>query len=169
MKLKKILMLTMLLTISIVASLLDSLVPIPVLGVKLGIGNIVVLLMIYKFSVKETLLVLILRVLVVSFIRGNFLSLPFYMSISGAMSSFIIMYSLSKVKVLSVITVSVFGALFHCIGQIVVAVFTFGSINILYYLPIMMILSILTGILTGYIAIKLINNYENFSKVETEV
>lgn len=162
MSVKKLLILTMLLTISIVASILDSLIPIPIKGVKLGVGNIVVLLMLYKFSFKDTFLVLILRVLLVSFLRGNFLSITFYMSLSGSLCAFIIMLLLSKIKMLSIITVSIFGALFHCIGQIVVAIYSFGTSGLLYYLPLMMILSLLTGILTGFISRQLVNKFDLF-------
>lgn len=165
MPLKRVLILTMLLTISIVASLLDSLIPIPIKGVKLGVGNIVVILMIYKFSFKETLLVMIMRILMVSFLRGNFLSITFYMSISGGLLSFFVMYSCSKIKMLSIVTVSVFGAVFHCVGQIIVAMYTFGTANIIYYLPVMILLSILTGVFTGFISSNMVKNFDRL-KIE---
>lgn len=165
MTIKKMLLLTMLLTLSIVASLLDSLIPIPIKGVKLGVGNIVILLMIYKHTFKETLLVLILRVLIVSFLRGNFLSITFAMSLSGGLLSLLCMYVFSKIKVLSIITISVIGAITHCVGQIVVAIIGFETISLLYYLPLMIILSVLTGIFTGFISGKIVEKYDNIKFV----
>lgn len=158
--LTKVIVLAMLLTISIVASLLDSLVPIPIKGVKLGVGNVVILLMIYKYRVKETLLVLILRILMVSFLRGNFLSITFYMSLSGGLLSFITMLLCSKIKILDVIVVSVFGAIFHCVGQIAVSIISLSTVQLIYYLPLMIILSVLTGILTGYLSKHLIKRFD---------
>ncbi len=158
-KLKRLIILSMLLSISIVASLLDSLVSIPINGVKLGVGNVVVLIMVYKHNAKETFIVLILRVLIVSFIRGNFLSIPFYMSLSGGILSFITMCCFSKIKLLDVTIVSVFGAIAHCIGQITISIIFLNTIQLIYYLPVMIILSVFTGIFTGYLSKCLCKKY----------
>lgn len=157
---RKLLILSMLLAISIVSSLLDSLVPIPIPGVKLGVGNVVILLMIYKFKFKETSLILILRILIVSFIRGNFLSITFYMSLSGGIISFLVMFFCSKIKILDVITVSVFGSIFHCVGQILVCILSLSTYQIVYYLPLMIVLSVFTGIFTGFLSKQMIKKYD---------
>ena len=152
MSLKRYVYIASLLTMSIVLSMVESLIPIPVPGVKLGLANIIILVMLYDFKTSEAFMVLILRVLLVGLLRGNIFQMPFFMSLSGGLTSFILMRIFSKFKFFSVIGVSVIGSIFHCVGQIAIAIILLETAQVIYYLPVIGILSTVTGVLTGIIS-----------------
>lgn len=156
---KKIAKLSMLLSISVVLGLLESLIPIfsgVIPGIKLGLANIVIVYAIYKFSFKDALYISILRVFLIGLLRTGIFSITFFFSLSGAVISLIFMYLVKKYTKLSIVGVSIVGAIFHSVGQIIIAIIFLSNINIIYYLPILLISSVITGILVGLCADKII-------------
>lgn len=151
------LMLSMALMIHIVESMLPSLVFI-VPGLKLGLTNIVTLIMIYKFTVKECLLIVLLRVTIGSIFGGG--PSMFLFSLTGATFSLFVMLLCQRAKFLglSIIGVSVVGSIFFNIGQLVVASFMIRSASIFAYLPIMGLMSVVTGIFVGLISSYILKN-----------
>jgi len=139
---------------AIVIGILESFIPsIGIPGVKLGLANIMILVILYELGILEAILVDLLRVLVVGLIRGTFLSMGFLMSLSGAILSLAIMilfYLL--VRKFSIIGVSVLGAIFHAVGQILIAMIYLGTAYILLYLPVIAISAIITGAFVGIVA-----------------
>ena len=135
-KLKRWMIIGMLLAISIVVSYLESFIPIFIPGVKLGLANAIILIMLYEFKWYEAFIVDILRILVVSFVRGTFLTPTFLMSITGGILSYLIMLLFSRIKLFSSVGVSVLGSLAHVSGQILIASILIDSIDIFYYLPL---------------------------------
>ena len=152
MSLRRYVYIASLLTMSIVLSMVEGLIPIPVPGVKLGLANIIILVMLYDFKTSEAFLVLIIRIFLVGILRGNIFQVPFFMSLCGGLTSFIIMRIFSLFKFFSIIGVSVIGSVFHCVGQIVIAIILLGTSQVVYYLPLIAILSTVTGVLTGIIS-----------------
>lgn len=152
MSLRRYVYIASLLTMSIVLSMVEGLIPIPVPGVKLGLANIIILVMIYDFKTSEAFLVLMIRIFLVGILRGNIFQMPFFMSLCGGLTSFIIMRIFSLFKFFSIIGVSVIGSVFHCVGQIVIAIILLGTAQVVYYLPLIAILSTVTGVLTGIIS-----------------
>ena len=143
MKLKKMVLISLLVAVASILGYVESLFPsffIP--GVKLGLANIVILFSLYHYKWYEAFLISILRIVLVSLVLGSFMNISFYMSISGGILSFILMLAISRFKVLSEVFVSVVGSLFHGLGQIAVAIIVMGSNEALYYLPFIMLLSI---------------------------
>ena len=159
MKAQKMALLGILTAGAIVIAILESFIPsIGIPGVKLGLANIVILIILYELGVVEAIIVNLLRVLVVGFVRGTFLSMGFLMSLTGAVFSLgimILFYLL--IKKFSIIGVSVIGAIFHVFGQILIAMLFLGTAYIVLYLPIIAISAIITGVFVG-IAAKLIIN-----------
>lgn len=157
MKVRKIALLGVLTAATIVIAIAESFIPsIGIPGVKLGLANIMILITLYELGVLEAIGINIARVFVVGLVRGTFLSMGFFMSLTGAAFSLgimILFYLL--IKKFSIIGVSVIGSLFHVFGQILVAIFYLGTGYIIYYLPIISISAIITGVLVG-IAAKLI-------------
>lgn len=139
---------------AIVIGIVESFIPsIGIPGVKLGLANIVILIILYELGILEAILVDLLRVLVVGLIRGTFLSMGFLMSLTGAVFSIgimILFYLL--VKKFSIVGVSVIGAVFHVIGQILIAMIYLGTVYVVYYLPIILVSSVITGVLVGLVA-----------------
>ena len=152
---KEIATLGILLSIAILVGYIEVLFPLPIVGMKLGVANVVVLIVMYKYSNIKALIISLLRVGVIGVLFGNIYSLSF--AIVGAVFSYIIMVILKANKKLSTTFVSVMGAIFHIIGQIVVAYLIIDHVVIFYYLPILLIAGIVTGYLVGILAKKLID------------
>ena len=158
MNVHKIALLGVLTAITIVVAIAESFIPsIGIPGVKLGLANIVILITLYELGVVEAIIVNLSRVLVVGLVRGTFLSMGFLMSLTGAVLSLgimILFYLL--VKKFSIVGVSVIGSIFHIFGQILIAMLFLGTAYILYYLPIIAISAIITGIFVGIVAMLII-------------
>ena len=154
MKVQKIALLGVLLAATIVIAILESFIPSFIIpGIKLGFANIVILVTLYELGILEAVFINMVRVLVVSLVRGTFLSMGFFMSLTGAFMSLGIMILFYLViKKFSIIGVSVVGALFHVIGQIIIAMIYMGTVYVVYYLPIIALAAVITGTLVGIIA-----------------
>ena len=150
----KIALLGVLTAATIVIAILESFIPsIGIPGVKLGLANIVILIILYELGIFEAIIVNIVRVLVVGLVRGTFLSMGFFMSLAGAFLSLGVMILFYLViKKFSIIGVSVLGSVFHVTGQILVAIIYLGSGYVVLYLPIIAISAIITGVLVGFTA-----------------
>lgn len=155
---KKIITISMLLAISVVLSIIESFIPIfngIIVGVKLGLANIIIIYALYKYGFKDALYITILRVILVGILRTGLFSITFLFSLSGAIFS-IIMMSLAKLTKLSIVGVSIVGSLFHVIGQILIAIIILNIPNLIYYLPYLLIFSCITGIIIGIISKEII-------------
>ena len=116
-------------------------------GIKMGLPNVVVIFVLYRFGVWEAALVSAVRVIVVSMLFGN--PMTFIYSIVGAMLSLAVMVILKKMNFLSCVGVSVAGGVFHNVGQILVAMVLLGTSAVVYYLVALAICGIVSGILIG--------------------
>ena len=154
MKVQKMALLGVLTAAAIVIAILESFIPsVGIPGVKLGLANIVILIILYELGIVEAVIVNVLRVVVVGLVRGTFLSMGFLMSLTGcalSLSVMILFYVL--VKKFSIIGVSVIGSVFHVTGQIIIAMLFLGTAYIFLYLPIIAISAIITGVFVGIVA-----------------
>ena len=139
---------------AIVIAILESFIPsVGIPGVKLGLANIVILVILYELGILEAIIVNLLRVIVVGLVRGTFLSMGFLMSLTGAFLSLgimILFYLL--IKKFSIIGVSVIGSIFHVAGQILIAMLFLGTAYIFLYLPVIALSAIITGVFVGIMA-----------------
>ena len=139
---------------AIIIGIIESFIPsIGIPGVKLGLANIVILITLYELGILEALFVDLARVFIVGLLRGTIFTMGFFMSLTGAIFSLgimILFYLL--IKKFSIVGVSVLGALFHVIGQILVAWLFLSTPYILYYLPVIAISAIVTGVFVGITA-----------------
>lgn len=146
---KKVSILGVMTALGIVLGWLESCVPITlgIPGVKLGIANLVALLVLYRFSLKEAAAVSVLRVLISSILFGN-LAIGIY-SLAGAGLSLAVMAILKKKTGLSVAGVSAAGGVAHNLGQILTAWIMMGTAAIFYYLPVLIVSGVIAGVLVG--------------------
>lgn len=154
MEIKKISRLSMLLALSVALNIIETFVPLfngIIPGLKLGLANIVILISLYIYGFKDTLLLSVLRVFIVGILRTGLFSMSFFFSLSGAILSIFMMFVAKKFSKLSIIGISIVGSLSHTIGQILIAVI-FYNINMIYYMALSLILSIPTGIIIGFLA-----------------
>lgn len=146
---KKTAFLGMFTALGLVLGWLESLVPvIPIVpGIKLGLANLVTLLVLYRFGWKEAACVNVLRLGLSSVLFGN-ISVFLY-SLAGAVFSLLAMVFLKKTDQFSVKGVSVAGGVMHNVGQLIMAVFLMENGAILFYLPVLLIAGVIAGALIG--------------------
>ena len=123
--------------------------PFGVPGMKLGLPNLAILLVLYLFGAREALLVNVCRVCLSAFMFGSLSSLLY--SLAGALFSFLVMALLKKNPAFSVTGVSCAGGIAHNAAQLCVAVLITETVQILYYIPPLLICGCLTGFCLGLV------------------
>lgn len=150
---QKLTILALFTTLSLAIFLLESMLPplVPVPGIKLGLANIITLIVLLNYSPKDAFLVSAARILLASFFSGTFISLLY--SLFGTILSLGAMTVSNRLLGKKYIFItSIFGAMFHNAGQIIAAILLTSTPYIIAYLPILMISGIITGIFTGLCA-----------------
>ncbi len=160
-KTRKIVIIGLLVSMGLILKIVETMIPMAfvVPGAKLGLANVVNLIGLILFGFVGGFQILILRIFLGSLLIGTFMTVSFYLSLSGGLVAYLIMgfaYYFFKDR-LSLIGVSVLGAVFHNIGQIITAYFIIGTSGIFYYLPYLVLLAVPTGIGVGLIAFFTIN------------
>ena len=130
-------------------SIICALMPLPP-GIKLGLANTVVLYSIYTIGVGGSIILIILKVVLTGFMSGN-LAAAFFYSMGGAVLSLISMLLVRAIgrDSVSIVGVSVVGAVFHNVGQLLVASLLLGTPGLMFYVFVLMISAVVTGTLTG--------------------
>jgi heptaprenyl diphosphate synthase len=144
------------LAVAMICSYIETLIPFQfgIPGVKLGLTNIVVILMLYCVGAWEAITISVIRIILTGILFGNPISILY--SLSGGLLSFILMVLLKKSGRLGVVSVSVTGGISHNIGQILIAAWIVNSFNIMFYIPVLLIAGLITGMLIGILAQELI-------------
>ena len=124
--------------------------PVPLPGFKLGLANIVTVYALCALGALPALAILLVRVLLGAMFAGNASALIY--SLLGGFAAMLVMIALKRFDKLSIYGVSVGGAAAHNCGQVAAAVLTLGSAAPLAYLPVLLIVALFTGALTGFIA-----------------
>lgn len=162
---RKMVFIALLVAQAIVLNIIERMIPVPFIspGAKLGLANIITVVAIYMLTFKDALLIVILRTTMASLLVGTGFS--FFYSISGGLLSLIAMYITYRIgkKYISIIGVSIIGAVFHNIGQIIIATLVVQNIKIAAYLPVLLIAGIGTGIFVGITAKQLIVYLKRFN------
>lgn len=146
---KKVAFLGMFTALAMVLGWLESLIPImPMIpGIKLGLANVVTLLVLYRFGWKEASCVSLLRIGLSSVLFGNFS--VFLYSLAGAFLSLLAMLLLKKTDKFSPVGVSVAGGVMHNAGQLLAAFIIMENTAILYYFPVLAVAGVISGVLIG--------------------
>lgn len=162
---KKMVLLSLFTAGAIVLSIIESAfpVPLPVYGVKLGLANIITLVVLYFFGIREALTVVCVRVLLTSIFGGGFV--VFLFSITGGILSTLIMGLLLKYLAgkLSLWTISVSGSITHNMGQLMVAAIVMQDFAVMGYLPVLLVSGVIMGIFIGIVSHFLINTLKNIN------
>lgn len=139
--------------ISILENFITPIIPIP--GMKLGFSNIVLLVGLIYFRKKEVFLIIIMKSVLQALMGGSFTSM-FYSLPSGIFALIGMIFMLQFLPKVSYIGVSVVGALFFNISQVLVSYIILQSFIYFYYLPWIVIIGTLTGGLNGFIVNELV-------------
>ncbi|MCR5666967.1 MAG: Gx transporter family protein [Eubacterium sp.] len=150
------------LALALVFSYVEAMIPfaIAIPGVKLGITNIVVLLILYLIGPKEAFIVSVLRVILAGLLFGNLFSIIY--SMAGALFSLAVMMLLRRTKQFHVISISAVGGIVHNLGQLIVAAFVVENYNIMYYFAVLMIAGVITGVIIGIVGNEMIKRVGRF-------
>lgn len=142
-----------------VVFIFEAMIPQPVPWAKLGISNIAVVLTLYYYRFPEALGVSWLRVIIGGFFTGGILSPAFFFGITGGLFSAVSMAFALKLtgKKLSPVGISIIGAAFHSLGQLsAAAIFFINQKTIWNLLPYMVLTSVFTGAVVGFISINIL-------------
>lgn len=149
---KKVAILGVFLALALICSYIESLIPFyfGVPGMKLGLTNVVVLLLLYFFGAKEALLVSVMRILLSGFMFSNAFSILY--SLAGGILSWAVMLLLKKTGRFHMVSISICGGITHNLGQILVAMVVVKNYYIFGYFPFLFIGGGITGLLIGLVA-----------------
>lgn len=163
----KIAYMGILFALSIALSFLEGLIPLDAVlipGAKLGLSNIVTMYALFFLGAPNALVIAVLKSGFVFLMRGP---VAFLLSVSGGIVSVAVMSVLFYCfKVKSYFVLSVFGAVFHNIGQIVAATFVLGNVKVLYYFPILFVSGVVMGVLTALVLKIIIPYIKKFKLID---
>lgn len=146
---KKIAFCSLLTALALIFGFLEHLVSLDYIapGIKLGLANSIVLILIYLKQYNSAILVNLTRILLSTLLFSGPIAALF--AVSGASISMFASFLLLKAKHLSVVGISIVGAVCHNLGQILVAFFVMGTASVLYYIPVLSLCGAVSGLLTG--------------------
>lgn len=157
---KKIVLLGLLISQALVLSIIESWIqiPVPVPGVKLGLANIITVVVIVYFGFREALTVVIVRCVLTSFFGGGGWMFFFFSAAGGILSTMImsILYKTGRNK-FSLTGISIAGAITHNIGQLLVAAFFMRDLAVAVYLPVLLVSGCIMGFFVGFVSNLLVN------------
>ncbi|HYE68793.1 MAG TPA: Gx transporter family protein [Anaerovoracaceae bacterium] len=135
------------LVLAIVENMLPPL-PIAVPGIKFGLSNIAVMYALFFLGRKQAYAIGILKAVFVFVTRGGIAGL---LSLSGGILSITVMILLMAIfkDKITYLIISIFGAVFHNIGQFIVITIIYTGINMWAYLPVLLISGLAAGIVTS--------------------
>lgn len=141
----------LLLAFALILSYIEVLLPLQtgIPGVKLGLANLAVLLCLYLFTVKEAMLLSVVKAVLTGLLFGNLYMIIY--SLAGAVLSCLVMAVMIRLGKWHVPVVSAMGGVMHNVGQLIIAYLTIETYGILYYVPILLIAGLITGLLIGMI------------------
>jgi heptaprenyl diphosphate synthase len=167
MKSKKIAYLSILTAVAIVLNIFENYLPLPFIapGAKIGLANIITMIGIISIGYKDTFLVMFTRIMLGAIFGGGLSG--FIYSFAGGVLSFASMIIVKETfkKNISPIGISVTGAVFHNVGQIIVAIIILNNILIINYLPVLVIVGTVSGSFVGYSTIYFMNHLNKVTKI----
>lgn len=156
-------MLGVLTAVALVLSYAESLLPpiwTAVPGIKMGLPNIIIIILLYKLGVKEAAIVSFIRVLFSSFLLfGSGMTLMY--SVAGAALSLALMAMCKRLNIFSTVGVSIVGGISHNLGQILVAIALFDTLQLGYYMIVLAVTGTVAGVVIGIVGALLLKRLEN--------
>ncbi len=148
--------------VAIILSFIELLLP-PITayapGIKIGLPNVVIIFSLYRYGLKYAAMVSFIRLIIASLLFGTPVS--FIYSLAGAVLSLAIMALIKKFNLFSMPVISVIGALCHNAAQIGVAAILLSTRQLIYYLPVLSLSALISGLLVGILASFLIKYTKN--------
>jgi heptaprenyl diphosphate synthase len=143
-------------SIAVVCYVIESFIPRPLPWFRFGFANIIVLISLYLLGFRISFTITLMKSLIGALIVGNLFSPVFLFSITGSISSVLIMSLLLSIpkQPFSPLGISIAGAVFHNLAQLAVASLLFvGLKELLFLFPAFLLISVISGSITGTIAL----------------
>ncbi len=148
---RKLVLMGLFVSMALALHVFERMIPVPFItpGAKLGLSNIITLTALMTFGFKDTFVILIVRIIMASIFGGGMSA--FLYSITGGLLSLFSMQIIKKLggNNVSLIGISVVGAVFHNIGQLLAAALIIKNMNIFVYFPVLFIAAVGTGVFVG--------------------
>ena len=148
-------------SLALILSYVELLIPINfgIPGMKLGLANLLVVILLYKGCPRDALLLSVIRILLSGLIFGNMFSI-FY-SLGGGLLSLAVMVFLKKTGQFTVAGISIGGGASHNVGQLLVAMFVVQTYQVGYYLPVLLIAGVITGAVIGILSAEVLKRTQS--------
>lgn len=166
----KLVRMALLLSFALIINYLESLVPLPIPlpGVKIGLANCIGLMVLFCFSKKDYVFFNVLKVVMVALLRTGF-GTAFFISTLGTLLSTIATLLVYRFTKSSIYGLSIIGALFHSLGQVLMVMVLYSNIYMINYLPILEVISIISGCLTAFISANILERLPKRLLMEEKV
>ena len=158
MKTRKITLMALLTAIALTIFMIEAQIPplVPIPGIKLGLANIVTVFAVFALGSKEAAMILFVRIFLGAVFAGNF-STIFYSAAGGACAIGVTILLKKILTDKQLWVAGCLGAVAHSIGQMAMAIALTSTPGLVAYLPVMIVISIVTGCFTGLCAQFLVN------------
>ncbi len=146
-------------TAAVGLSLVDAAIPSPLPGVKPGLANIVILIVLLRYGWGTAVWVSLLRVLAGSLLFGQFLAPGFFLALSGALCSLAMLYAARHLpgRWFGPVSLSILASFAHIGGQILLArAWLIPHDGVFLLTPLFALAALIFGTLNGLIAAKLL-------------
>ena len=149
--------------IAIAIHSIENLIPMPVPWLRLGLSNIITLIAFLLFGLRVAFMITLVRVSVSSMLIGTFPGPAFILSLSGGLTGLAGLWFSSVLPFFGITGLSVIAALFHILGQLLVAYYLFikRPEALFAIAPFLILLSTITGTINGYITSGILRKLRN--------
>lgn len=148
---KRVALCGLLLAMMLILGWIEKQIPTPHPAMKLGLSNSVLIFAVYMLDIPTAYVLMLFKVFLSNVLFGS-LGVTFAMGFAGGLVSLTAMVLLSRMKGMHVVTVSVVGGVMHHVGQILMALLVANTPGLLTVLPVLMILGLIFGAITGVCA-----------------
>ena len=148
-------------SLAVVINIIENLFIPPVgFGIRFGLANIISLVSLKLFSIKEMLMVAFVRLTVGNLLKGTIFGVSFWIPASGLFLSSVAIIVMDKLDC-SIRFTSMMSAILHSIGQLLAVVYLYRQVRIAALLPMLIIVSLVAGTITGYISELVIRRFRH--------
>lgn len=148
-----------LMAVGILLQLIESFVPIVMIvpGFKIGLANLASLFALMIYDKKSMWIVGMGRIFLSALLQGTLFSIAFWLSLSGGLLSLMAMSIAADVRVFSIYGISILGAAFHSVGQVIAVTWIYQQYFMQLFLPILLALSIVSGLVVAILSQKMLD------------
>lgn len=160
---KKLALSALFAALAMIFSYVEALIPmpVPVPGIKLGIANLVIVMVIYKLGFRYALSINCIRIIISGLLFSGVFGMIY--SFAGGILSITIMYLLHRTKLFSMVGISMAGGVMHNLGQLFTACILMSTTSLMSYFPVLMFSGLFSGIIIGILAHITYNRLPDFN------